>query len=174
MSTEAQLYMCTAVLMHSSEPRVGMDVWPLYTVTEWCNKWRPAVSTYRAYLIFSVSTNPVCEHPCLSVAALIQHYRPTRTEMTFVKWSRVNQKWREREGCSLWFVLLYPLLLTSKLQVDPYEPSVIDATPHTSQSGPWRSMAYATAALDDTGERWPGISLSSADWDRVMGSTHQD
>lgn len=43
---------------------------------------------------------------------------------------------RGREGCSLWSVLLYPLLLTSKLQVDPYEPSVIDATPRTSQSGP--------------------------------------
>lgn len=38
-------------------------------------------------------------------------------------------------------------LLQSKRQVDPYEPSVIDAAPHTSQSGPWRSTAYAAAAV---------------------------
>lgn len=37
-------------------------------------------------------------------------------------------------------------LLQSKRQVDPYEPSVIAAVPHTSQPGPWRSTAYVAAA----------------------------
>lgn len=47
----------------------------------------------------------------------------------------------------LLFIPSASALLSSKRQVDPYEPSVIDAAPHTSQSGPWRSTAYACAAV---------------------------
>lgn len=109
---------------------------------------------------------------------LIPHYCPTWTDMTFIKWSHflvsgsfVNQSVEEgRPLHSSPHPLFIPSsafsLLQSKRQVDPYEPSVIDAAPHTSQSGPWRSTAYAAAAVGNKAD----MGVMTWDKGQVMGS----
>lgn len=119
-------------------------------------------------------------------AGLIPHCCPTRTDMTSVKWSHLlmicGQQLCESKCGRGWSTSLPPpsffipstsSLLQSKQQVDPYQPSVTAAAPHTFLIGPWRSASYAAAAVGSRliWEWWPKRSLGSGDWGPVLRYT---